>query len=78
MAYLCKFWTANRLTVKSEYPPSIKDFYDDNNNWPSDRELKYACEVTREDGEKVKIVGSTNALSKVENNIYHFYVTIGA
>lgn len=78
MAYSCKFWTANRLTVKPGYPLPIQDSYDDKNNSPLDRELRYACKVARGDSDKVKIVGSTNALSTVGNNIYHFYVTIGA
>ena len=78
MAYLCKFWSSNRLTVKPEYPPSIKDFYDNEKNWPSDLPSIVTCEVKSQDGTSIVIKGSTNALKGVANNIYTFDVLIGA
>ena len=78
MAYLCKFWTSNRLAVKAEHPPSIKDFYDDEKNWPEGHPLSVYCQVTMAEGDKIVVKGSTNALKGVSNGIYKFNVLIAS
>ncbi|KAF2472599.1 uncharacterized protein BDR25DRAFT_366598 [Lindgomyces ingoldianus] len=61
--------TSNRLTIRSEYPTSIKDFYDDEKNWPHGRPQTVKCEVTTLDGSKVNVTRSTKELAGVSGHI---------
>lgn len=75
-AYLAKFIKKNRHTVKAGVPPSIEDFYEEEANWPKGTPTVVECEVER-DGQRVKIVGSTDALEGRNDNIYTYDVKIG-
>ena len=67
----------NQLTVKDEVAPSIKDFYDDSGNWPSDRPVHVETTVRRSTGD-IRITGSTNALDGLpEPRTYKYLVNIG-
>jgi hypothetical protein len=77
MGYLCSFTKSNQLTIREGYPGSIKDFYWDSNNWPSERPKKVECETNGADGGKIKVTASTDALDGEKDGKYDFVVNIG-
>lgn len=77
MGYLCSFINDNQLTIREEYPASIKDFYWDSKHWPSDRPLKVECSTDGGDGGRIKVTASTGALSGAKNGTYNYIVNIG-